>query len=346
MFARHSVAVFLLASIAVTAPPRDVAAQVSRSAPVADHHVHLFSPRVAEVLRRAGRSWGQLTARDAIAMLDSSGATNGAVFSAAYMLGMPERSTEPMGRDERTEVEQENDWVRTQAATYSHRLAPFCSVNPLRDYAVAEVERCARVGMWGLKLHLGNSNVDLRDPQHIGQLRAVFAAANAVRLPIVVHMRPRSPRYGARDARAFIDAVLPSARNVPVQIAHLTGWGGYDAATDDALGAFVDAIAMGALDRNRIYFDLSGVVIPRSAESAPEGTDLRVLADQQRGFPEWPSHLVARLRTLGLDRVLFASDWPFTSAARYRALLQAELGLTAAELRCILGNAAPYFEAR
>jgi predicted TIM-barrel fold metal-dependent hydrolase len=346
MIPRHSVAALLLASIAVTGPPRDVAAQVSRSAPIADHHVHLFSPRVAEVLRRAGRSWGQLTARDAIAMLDSSGATNGVVFSAAYMLGMPERSTEPVGWDELAEVEQENDWVRTEAARYAHRLAPFCSVNPLKDYAVGEVQRCARIGMRGLKLHFGNSNVDPQDARHVGQLRAVFAAANAVRLPIVVHMRPRSPRYGARDARTLIDAVLTSAPDVPVQIAHLAGWGGYDAATDDALGAFVDAFATGALDRKRIYFDLSGVVIPRSAKNAPEGTDLRILANQQREFPDWPSHLVARLRSLGVDRVLFASDWPFTSAAHYRAVLRGELGLTAEELRHILTNTAPYFEVK
>ena len=41
----------------------------------------------------------------------------------------------------------------------------FCSVNPLKDYAIEELARCAKDPQLqlhiGLKLHFGNSDVDL-----------------------------------------------------------------------------------------------------------------------------------------------------------------------------------------
>src|SRR5205085_3816070 len=122
----------------------------------------------------------------------------------------------------------------------------LCGVNPLKDYAVAEVERCAVDPFLkaGLKLHFGNSDVDLDNAEHVQRLRRVFRAANDRRMAIVIHMHPSFTRqrpYGAKQARAFLDEVLPSAPDVPVQIAHLTGAGTYDEpATDEALSVFVE----------------------------------------------------------------------------------------------------------
>jgi hypothetical protein len=91
-------------------------------------------------------------------------------------------------------------------------------------------------------------------------------AANEVRFPIVVLLRTRSKNYGASDVRAFIDSVLPAAPDVPVQIAHMAGWGGYDRDTDEALGAFIEAIRSCRLKRDDLYFDFSAVVLPRSGK--------------------------------------------------------------------------------
>jgi predicted TIM-barrel fold metal-dependent hydrolase len=57
---------------------------------------------------------------------------------------------------------------------YPNRLVGFCSFNPLKDYAVEELNRCSKLsGMIGLKLHFGNSRVDIRRPDHLEKLRAV-----------------------------------------------------------------------------------------------------------------------------------------------------------------------------
>ncbi len=98
----------------------------------------------------------------------------------------------------------------------------------------------------GLKLHFGNSDVDLDNPANVAQVRKIFAAANGYRMAIVVHMRTsidNQRKYGADEARVFLNELLPAAPDVPVQIAHLAGAGGYEAATDSALSVFTDAIA-------------------------------------------------------------------------------------------------------
>ena len=100
----------------------------------------------------------------------------------------------------------------------------------------------------------------------------------------------RNRPYGAKEARVFLREVLPEAPQVPVQIAHLSGSGGYDdPAIDEALGVFVDAVAKHDPRMSHVYFDISGIT----------------------GIGHWQgkSELIAsRIRQLGLGRILFGSD--------------------------------------
>ena len=75
--------------------------------------------------------------------------------------------------DEAAKVARENDWTAAQAARYPGRLIAFCSFNPLKDYALAELKRCAGLpGLKrGIKLHFGNSDVQLDDPAHVQRYR-------------------------------------------------------------------------------------------------------------------------------------------------------------------------------
>ena len=119
-------------------------------------------------------------------------------------------------------VKAENDWTAAQIAPLADRLRGFCGLNPLKPYALDEISRCARIPQlrFGVKLHFGNSDVDLTNPEHVKKLQPVFAAANERRMAIVVHMRlsvtAKRP-YGERSARAFLNEVLPFAPDVPVQ---------------------------------------------------------------------------------------------------------------------------------
>lgn len=107
-----------------------------------------------------------------IAEMDAAGIKRAAVLSTAYWFGSPLRKAP---EDEYAKVRAENDWVSSQVARYPDRLVGFCSFNPLKDYALDELNRCAKMpNMKGLKLHFGNSGVDLLNPQHVEKVIQVF----------------------------------------------------------------------------------------------------------------------------------------------------------------------------
>jgi hypothetical protein len=188
-----------------------------------DYHQHLLSPWAAQL----GSLPKPFTATDLISLLDAAGVRRALVLSLAYQYGNPNKA--PVA-DEYAQVRRENDWTANQVAEYPDRLRAFCGVDPLKPYAISEIERCAKNPSlhYGLKLHFGNSDVDMDNPSHVARLRRVFRTADKRGMAIVVHMRPsvtRNRPYGAKEAKTFLNEVLPSAPHVPIQIAHLAGGG-------------------------------------------------------------------------------------------------------------------------
>jgi predicted TIM-barrel fold metal-dependent hydrolase len=296
----------------------------AQSPPLVDHHQHLFSPATVKLSSGAEA----LSAADLVAVLDASGIRQAVVLSLAYQFGNPNK---PAVQDEYAQVKAENDWTSEQVARFPERLRAFCSLNPLKDYALEELARCAQDPQlhFGLKLHFGNSDVDLKNPQHIQRLRRIVHLANDSRMAIVIHMRPsvtRNRPYGAAQARAFLDEILPEAPDVPVQIAHLTGAGGYDdPGIDEALGIFVDAINLRDVRMAHVYFDVSGIA----------------------GYGLWMEKrtlIASRIRQVGVDRILYGTDGSghgnLGPKEAWAAFLR--LPLSAAEFRKIEHNVAPY----
>jgi uncharacterized protein len=300
----------------------------SRFAPVADHHQHLFSPDIVALLGDAS-GVSQLGADDLIPLLDSAGIRRAVVLSVAYMYGSPSRTVE----DEFAKVRAENDWAAAQAARYPDRLIAFCGFNPLKDYALEELARCAgdrRFGR-GIKLHFGNSDVQLDQPAHLERLRQVFRMANEQGMAIVVHLRASISRkrpYGAAQARIFLEQLLPLAADVPVQVAHLAGTGpGYDdPPADSAMAVLAEAVARGNRSTRRLFFDVTSVV--------------------DTGISPANAALVARrIRQVGIERVLFGSDAAVGENLRPREswAVFRRLALTDDEIARIADNLAPYF---
>lgn len=279
------------------------------------------------------------TAADLIAQLDAAGIRRSVALSDAYRLGSPFVRVQ----NEAAAVDAENDWTRLQASRYPDRLIGFCSVNPTRAYALAAIRHCAATGLRGLKVHLANAQFRFEDPAQIGQLRAVFSEADRLRLPILIHLRSDAAWDAKRFVPIFMEKVLPAAPHVPVQIAHLGGWGGYDRTTDDAISAFSDECTTHPGLCRRLYFDIAAVILNPADGNAAPGTDARFLWDQQKDFADGPGRLAANLRRIGLSRILFATDWPVTNASDYVQLLRTTLRLTPAETGTIFGNIAPYF---
>ena len=289
--------------------------------PLVDYHQHLFSPALAHLVGLADT----IDADKLIRLLDAAGIRRALVLSTAYSWSNPSRSVD----SDYEHVRADNDWTAAQVARYPDRLRAFCSVSPVRDYALAEIARCAANPLLrtGLKLHIGNSAADYHSRQDVEKLRQVFGAANEKHMAIVIHMRASISRqlpYGRTEAQIFLDSILPAAPDVPVQIAHLAGPGGYDLVTDSALSVFVDAIARHDPRAKRLWFDVTTVTRSVTPDNA------RLLA--------------TRIRQLGVDRVLFGSDAaaggnlaPRESWAEFL-----RLPLTEAEFRTIANNVAPY----
>lgn len=262
------------------------------------------------------------TAEQLVAELDAAGVKRAAVLSVAYFFGSAHR---PPPEDEYAKVRAENDWLAQQVARFPGRLVGFCSFNPLKDYALDELDRCAKnPHLKGLKLHFGNSGVDVLNPAHVEKVSRVFRAANDKRLPIVVHLWTLG-KYGREHAEAFLARIAPAAPDIPVQIAHMAASGpGYH--SDDALEVYANAAAACDPRVKNLYFDVASMVV--------------------RDTPAPTLELVAkRLRQLGLQRVLFASDrvpgghndTPKDAWEAFR-----RLPLTVEEFRKVAGNVAPY----
>jgi predicted TIM-barrel fold metal-dependent hydrolase len=310
----------LLWSVAVVL---GLASMQDRSAPAVDHHQHLYNPALGAL------TLGEpVTADDLIRLLDQAAIHRAVLFSIAYQFGDPRRPAVP---NEYALVQAENDRVSREVARYPDRLRGFCGVNPLKDYALAEIARCAKDPSlhYGLKMHFGNSDVQLDVPRHVQRLREVFRAANDARMAIVVHLRSSLSRqrpYGAEQARAFVNQVLPSAPDVPVQIAHLAGGGGYDdPLVDQALGVFAEAVASHDPRMAHVYFEVSGVA----------------------GVGQWHDRagiIATRIRQLGVDRILYGSDGAAGPGRSPKEAWQSftELPLSDAEIRAVAANVAPY----
>jgi predicted TIM-barrel fold metal-dependent hydrolase len=258
------------------------------------------------------------TAEQLIAQLDEAGIQRGAVLSTAYWFCSP--FLPKAEGDEAANVRAENDWIVQEVSRFPARLVAFCSFNPLKDYALAELDRCAKLPhVKGLKLHFGNSDVDVRNPQHVEKVRRVFSAANEHRLAIVAHLWTDAA-YGREDAEVFLNQILPAAPDIPVQIAHFAGGGpGY---TDEALAVYADAITASDPRTKNLYFDIATVA---------EGQSNEVLQTFAR-----------RIRQIGLHRVLYGTDLAPPTARQSWMTFRTTVPLTEEEIKTIAGNVAPY----
>lgn len=260
------------------------------------------------------------TADQLITQLDDAGIQRAVVLSVAYQWGSAFNS----GPNEYENVKKENDYIAQQVARYPDRLVGFCAFNPLKDYALPELERCKNVlHLKGLKLQFGNSRIDIRRPEHLEKIRQVFRVANKLRMPIVAHLwtNPAYETEGGQYAKIFLEQILSEAPYITVQIAHMAGGG---RSTDPALAVFADAIAAGDPRTKNLYFDVATLTAGQSKEGLQKDA--------------------MRMRQIGLKRILYGTDTspPHPPARISWGNFKGLMPLTDAEFRTIAANVAPY----
>lgn len=290
-----------------------LAAGAARAQVAVDHHMHVHSPAILEMLPAYCDSPGRkspcdpafvkpLTIADMLAAMDSAGIKRGWLLSTGYLAESTFLSPVPADAPQR--VHAANAFTVEQARAHPDRIVGFIGVNPLTGTALSEIAAWrGDKAVTGVKMHLTNSGVNLRSPADVARLKAVFRAAAEAKFTIMIHMRTSAPDYGRTDVETFIREVLPEARGVPVVIAHAAGWGSINPQTLSALGAFADVAERNPKSIQNVKFDLAQVYEPE------------VSAVNRAAMSEL-------VRRIGAGRFLAASDWPFADdlGAYYRAL--------------------------
>jgi predicted TIM-barrel fold metal-dependent hydrolase len=286
-----------------------------RTAPVVDYHQHLVSPGFAPIVKLPERDGAAL-----VRELDAAGVDRAVVLSVGYSFADERKGLSDPDRRTR----EENDWVSEQVVRNAPRLIGFCSANPLREVALEELERGLSLpGIAGIKQHLGNAGVSLRNAEHLARMQQVFALAERLKAPVLVHMRARGgANYGGEDARIFLEQIVPLAAGVEIVVAHLGGSGpGYGAQTDELMAVFAEAAERGDARMRNLFFDVATNV---TAQTTPGEGAL----------------IARRLRQVGVRRVLYGSDLspPGGGIRQGWEIFRARVPLNDAEFQTIMNN--------
>ncbi len=270
---------------------------------IVDAHCHIFPysfpQRYPELVRRDStfaalfpRAGGRMaTAEDLLSAMDAAGVERAVTMGFGW--------TDP-------EVAREaNDYIIQATDRNPARLAGFCSVNPAwGDAALAEVERCARLGIMGIgELHSDSQAFELTSRKAMAPLMDL---AHSLGLPVLLHCsEPVGHAYPGKGS-ATPDKVYRFLRHFPENTVICAHWGG-------GL-AFYGLMPEIPRELKNVYFD----------------TAASPLLYQPQVFS-------VAAQTIGAQRILFATDYPLLRHRRVLAQVE-ECRLDAESRMAILGS--------
>ncbi len=287
---------------------------------IVDAHVHTYKTPEIALQAMAGLSQAGCngTPEELLDIMREAGISKAVQVNMTPVREMYEAAVEKLPENERDgehpdivakmaeRQKRRNGWTCEMAREHPELVA-FPSVDPLMgtDMMVAEVERCAKeLGAKGIKLHHAEGQYFPRDER----LWPVYSRAQELGLPIISH-GGHFMTYGTvtYTQPSNFEPVLESFPTLKLVLAHM-GQGFWDESVELAK------------KYSNLYFDTSAVV------SSVE--ELQVLSD---------ADAVELIRKLGVERVMFGSDYPwFNPAADLKRFLR--LPLTPAEKEKILGE--------
>ncbi len=297
----------------------------AQSPPVTDHHIHFFSQELADDIRAQGYA---MTIPDSmvtdinfilkINLVDHLFLVSGGY---AYSRSPSIKKKKELIR----RVKKENDLLAEYAQQFPNRISGFYGLNPLESFSFKEMKRChEELNLRGLKMHFHGSRVSMRNPKHIKKITKFFEYAAANNIPILLHFKNSLKDFGAGDAQLFIENILDQIPPVQLIFAHMGGDGGFTQQTKAVLASFADYFDSSSQSKkHQIYFELSGIVVYKNM-----------------GYPGKAPYedLVSLIRRIGLEKVLFGSDYPVMPSSMYKKLLEEYLPLERKEFDQIFRN--------
>jgi len=250
-----------------------------------DMHAHAFPDDLAEraiTTLEAECPWqavGGGTVANLLASMDAAGLAASTIFTIA------------------TRPDQAEGILRWCETIRSDRIWPFPSVHPDAPDATGLIERIARAGFAGIKLHPMYQNFAIDEPR----MNPLYAACRDAGLVVTFHSG-RDIAYPPDDDRASPQRLAKMLDHMPglrVISSHMGGWRSWDAVEKHILG------------RDGLWIDTS-------------------FSLEELG----PDLAAGMIRRHGPDRVVFGTDWPWRSHAESLTRLH-NLGLSPAEEQAV-----------
>ncbi len=296
-----------------------------------DSHVHLMSPDLIADWKALGIPFSKPEAfySDIDTILERHEAERIDLIGMGYVYGSPDFY---QGTDRYERIKKENDYLWMTSQKHPDRIRPFFTIDPLKNYALDELKRCAeRSPDSGLKLHFNASQVYLTEPSHLAAVKPIFQQAAEKKLPILLHFDNSHPKFGEPDVKLLVDSILHDLPALKISIAHFGTSGGFNEKTKRVLNAFVDLYEIKRIpSRHQLFFDISAVALDKDSDGVPK------LSEKE--FEE----LNAYIHQLGVEKIIFGTDYPLYTTEAYHAILKNKLDLTEEELSVVQQNTLLY----
>jgi predicted TIM-barrel fold metal-dependent hydrolase len=205
-----------------------------------------------------------------------------------------------------------NDYILEAVARYPKRLIGLCCLDPFSREAVTEARRCLEGGLSGIgELAFYQSGID---DEALGKLAPLMQICRDKDLPVLIHTNePVGHTYPGKTPNT-LRQIYDLIKKFPENTIVLAHWGG---------GIFFYALLKKEVKESlgNVYFDTAASPFLYAPEIYRYAKDI-----------------------VGLDKILFGSDFPLIQPARYFQELDMS-GLAKAEIESICGlNAAQLFK--
>ncbi len=249
---------------------------------VIDAHCHIVPPSFRQ--KRSELAAADATVAALFSRPDSRLATAEELVEAMDRDGVDRSVVMGLGWTDRQIAAEANDYLIQAALNYPERLTGFCSVNPAwGKAALKEVERCAAAGLKGIgELHPDSQGIDIADKK---SMAPVMDLARSLELPVLVHSsEPVGHQYPGKG-NTTPEKLYRLITNFPDNTIICAHWGG-----GLPFYALMPEVPK-ALDN--VYFDSAASPFLYSPEVFTRVAELA-----------------------GVEKVLFASDFPLMEPAR------------------------------